>query len=231
MIFMLKYTCILLFLIQNFIAQTLDSIQVIRSFQIGAGKIINTLSLQQNNNDLEYITGWDFNANYLFHNLTRIEFKYCTFDKLDILPYWKNVHLQNINFNYHHIISNQDGTFFIYPTIGLSYSIFSAFQVIDKNFSTINQNKTFAQIGGNAGLGAEVHIKFFSIFVDYNMRVTKITDNTPVGLRNVGFSAGLRIFYFQMHWHKDEYFKKKNHLKKRKRRKLFDILHDRYHWF
>ncbi|RME15144.1 MAG: hypothetical protein D6799_06360, partial [Bacteroidetes bacterium] len=103
-------------------AQTLDSIQIIRSFQVGAGRILSTLALQENYNDVEYLTGWDWNANYLFHNLTRIEFKYCNFEKTDILPFWKNAHLRNFNLNYHVVISNETGSFFIYPLIGLAYT-------------------------------------------------------------------------------------------------------------
>lgn len=94
------------------------------------------------------------------------------------------------------------------------------------------------------GGGAEFHIRFFSIFVNYNMRVTKITsDNTP-NVRNVSFSAGIRLFYFKMFWKKEKAkdidnpeikenkinIPKSKH-KKRKRRVLFERLHDRYHWF
>lgn len=215
-------------------AQTLDSVQVIRSYQIGAGRILSTLALQENYNDVEYLTGWDFNANFLFHNLTRIEFKYCNFEKTDILPFWKNAHLQNFNLNYHVVISNETGSFFIYPLFGAAYTVFQSYQVMDKNFQSINQNKTFTQLGLNGGLGVEVHAKFLSIFVDYNMRVTKITsDNTP-NVRNVSFSAGIRLFYFQLYWHKEKLRDKKHKkppLKKRKRKKVFEMLHDRYHWF
>lgn len=218
-------------------SQTLDSIQIIRSFQIGAGRTISTLALQENYNDVEYISGWDFNANYLFHNLTRLEFKYCNFEKIDILPFWKNAHLQNFNLNFHFIISNQSGSFFIYPLFGVAYTKFQSFQLIDKNFQKINQNRTYYQLGLNAGLGAEVHLKFMSIFVDYNMRVTKITSDNVTNVRNVSFTAGLRLFYFQLHWHKEnitpenKISPQKHHPKKRKRKKLFDVLHDHYHWF
>lgn len=211
-------------------AQTLDSIQVIRSFQTGGGRIISTLSLQENYNDVEYISGWELNANYLFHNLTRLEFKFCTFEKTNILPFWKDAQLQNFNLNFHYITSNQTGSFFLYPLFGLSYTKFSSFQLIDKNFNKINQDKIFTQFGFNAGLGAEVHFKFLSIYADYNMRITKITSDNTTNVRNVSFSAGIRLFYFRMHWHKEDVSKKAK-IKKRKRRKLFDILHDRYHWF
>lgn len=216
----------------NVCAQTLDSIGIIRSFQIGAGRIINTLSLQENNNDVEYLTGWDFNANYLFNNLLRIEFKYNNFTPTDIFPFWQNAHLENFNLNLHKVISNEEGFFFIYPMIGMAYTKFSAFQKIDKNFNTINQNKTFYQFGLNAGLGAEWHIKFFSVFIDYNMRVTKITSDNSTNVRNVGFSLGARLFYFQLYWHKSKSpSTPKKHIKKLKRKKLFERLHDRYHWF
>ncbi|GAB4208822.1 MAG: hypothetical protein Fur0023_20670 [Bacteroidia bacterium] len=212
-------------------AQTLDSVQIVRSFQIGAGRILSTLALQENYDDVEYIIGWDFNTNFLFHNLTRIEFKYCNFEKTDILPFWKNAHLQNFNLNYHVVISNETGSFFIYPSIGAAYTLFQSYQVMDKNFRSVNTDKTYTQLGLNGGLGAELHAKFFSIFVDYNMRVTKITsDNTP-NVRNVGFSAGIRLFYFQLHWRKNNVSPQKKNIKKRKRRKVFDLLHDRYHWF
>ncbi len=221
------------FLYLNFlsIAQILDSIQIVRSFQIGAGRIINILALQENFDDVENILGWNYNANFLFHNLSRIEFSYCTFEPTDVSPFWKNIHFQNLNLNYQYIISSEDGVFFIYPYFGAAYTLFSGFQIIDKNFQTIQTNKKYNQPGFNAGLGAEVHLRFFSIFVDYNMRVTKITPDNAVNLRNVGFSAGIRLFYFQLHWHKEQSNDKKHPFKKHKKRKLFDILHDRYHWF
>lgn len=225
-----KIFYILIILANSMLAQVLDSIQIVRSFQIGVGRIINTLALQENYNDVEYITGWDFNANFLFHNLTRIELKYCSFEQTDILPFWKNVQLQNFNLNYHYVISSNDGVFFIYPLFGVAYTKFSSFQLLDKNFQRIHQNKIYYRWGLNAGLGAELHLKFFSIFVDYNMRITKITsDNTP-NVRNVGFSAGIRIFYFQLYWHKNPP-SPSHKIKKRKRRHLFDRLNDRYHWF
>lgn len=217
--------------LQNIYSQTFDSVQIIRSFQIGAGRIISTLALQENYNDVEYISGWDFNANYLFHNLTRLEFKYCTFEKVDILPFWKNAQLQNFNLNFHYVTSNETGSFFLYPLVGIAYTQFSSFQLIDKNFNKINQDRKYFQLGLNGGLGAEVHLKFLSIFVDYNMRVTKITsDNTP-NVRNVSFSGGIRLFYFKLHWHTNTEGHKNHYLKKRKRRKLFENLYDRYHWF
>lgn len=212
-------------------SQTLDSIQIIRSFQIGAGRIVNTLALQETYDDVAYINGWDFNANYLFHNLTRLEFKYCSFEKTDILPFWKNAHLQNFNMNYHYVISNKDGLFFIYPMFGIAYTRFSSFQLIDKDFRPVQQDKIYYQWGLNAGLGAELHIRFFSVFIDYNMRVTKIITDNTTNVRNVGFSVGIRLFYFQLHWHKENDLKQKSRLKKQKPRRLFDRLHDRYHWF
>ncbi len=223
---------LLIFILNRLVlSQTLDSIQVIRSFQIGVGKILNTLALQENYNDVEYIEGWDFNAHYLFHNLTRLELKYSYFQKIDILPFWKSAELQNYNMNFHYIISNESGSFFIYPMFGVAYTKFSAFQLIDKNFQKIADDKIFYQWGMNAGLGAEVHIKFLTLFLDYNMRVTKITSDNTTNIRNVGFSAGIRLFYFQLHWHKDPSDKDKKHLKRRKRRNMFDRLYDRYHWF
>ncbi|GIV28201.1 MAG: hypothetical protein KatS3mg027_2015 [Bacteroidia bacterium] len=221
-----------LFIFFNFLnAQVLDSIQIIRSFQIGIGRIINILALQQNSDDVEYITGWNFNANYLFPNLSRIEISYCTFEPIDISSFWQKVHFWNINVNYHHIISTQDGTFFIYPYFGAAYSQFKGFQLLDKNFKRVMENKTYNQFGFNAGLGAEWHLRFLTFFVDYNMRITRILPYNSISLRNVGFSAGIRLFYFQLHWHKHPENLHKSKHKKRKRRKLFDILHDRYHWF
>ena len=242
---MLFYRIIIfIFISVKLLAQTLDSVQIIRSFQIGAGRSISTIALQENNYDVEFVKGWDFNANYLFKDLSRVEFQYCRYSPIDILPIWKQAHLENFNWNYHYIISNEDGSFFIYPNVGIAYTKFRSFQVMDKNFNTINAVKTYFQWGFNMGGGAEFHIRFFSIFVNYNMRVTKITaDNTP-NVRNVSFSAGIRLFYFKMFWKKEKVNDidnpevKKNKInipkskhKKRKRRVLFDRLHDRYLWF
>lgn len=226
------------------LAQMLDSVQVIRSIQLGVGRSVSTISLQENNYDVEFVKGWEFNANYLFRDLSRVEFQYYYFSPIDILPFWKQAQLENFNWNYQYIVSNEDGSFFIYPYVGIAYTKFRSFQLMDKNFNTINANRTYFQWGFNVGGGAEFHIRFFSIFVNYNMRVTKITsDNTP-NVRNVSFSAGIRLFYFKMFWKKERIKDidspeiKENKVKvpkskpkKRRRRVLFDRLHDRYHWF
>ncbi len=210
----------------------MDSIQIIRSIQIGAGRTITTLSLQENYNEVEFLAGWDFNGNYLFNNLLRLEFKYNKFLPENILPFWQNAHLENFNINFHKVISNEEGFFFIYPVIGLAYTKFFAYQKIDKNFIPINQNKTYYNFGLNAGLGVEWHIKFLSLFIDYNMRITKITSDNTTNLRNVSFSAGMRLFYFQFYWYKTpSKIAEKKRKQKLKRRKLIEILHDRYHWF
>lgn len=228
-----------------FFSQTIDSVQAVHAFQIGAGRIINTLSLQENFNEVIFLTGWDFNANYMFKNLTRLEFKFCNFENTDILPFWNKAHLQNFNLNYHLIISNEKGSLFIYPNFGLALSKFNAYQILNPQFQSIDQNKTFYTYGLNAGLGAEIHFKYFSLFADYNMRFTQITPKSNYSLKNVGFSFGARLFYIKVFWRKEKNNSEKisaptpqspinpekPHKKKRKRKKLFDFLHDRYHWF
>lgn len=196
--------------------------RVKNTFQIGTGRILSLFFIPEGDNESNYLTGWDLKASYGITDAWRIEANTFLFNQTDIHPVLKSLKINIFNLNAHYMMSNKANTVFLYPIMGAGLGQLSAYrkEIDSVNYHHINKN----YIDINIGVGFEYRIEFLAIFADYNLKMSKIFSNQTFSPRNIGLSFGIKLMFPELQVKKDDTHKKH-------RKKFWERLHDRYHWF
>ncbi len=166
---------------------------------IGVGLTRSLLFLTRNSDEKNPSYGYNINLTYGLTKILCVSVANTYYKPINIEPTWKNVESNTIEVNAHLLAKFDSTKTFFYPIFGLSYNHFSGFFTGKNdvlNFREIYGTNTYITtnwLGFNTGLGFEQHIKKFSLYIDYKMRVGfKDGRSRQVNILDVCIGGGIR---------------------------------------
>jgi hypothetical protein len=196
-------------------------------FFLGGSLNLSSVNIFRNYIENPYHLGWSIRASYLSKKNFRITTEYFRTPKFQLSPTWNDVRSNNLVVSFNALANIVDQDVIIYTVSGICFQSWKGFYTGLNDFSDARFyykknswviNKIICM---DLGIGFEKPFPGFNLYGDFRYRFADI--DKRFGIIDAFYQLGI---HFPLSFYSVE-----KKIKPRRKRKLFNSLHDKYSWF
>lgn len=162
---------------------------------LGYGRVNGVVYMSRNVDIENAVNGNAYTVMYTLSDIFRAELLFQHFKAFDMLPSWKTVKAQALEFNVMCMARTASGTVLFYPLAGLSWNRFNAYYTGVQDYTQMRKYaKPLSSYssnwpGFNAGVGASYCIGACELSLQYKMRMGQTAQLHDFNIQDVQFSV------------------------------------------